>query len=650
MNEVKAIQDKYNILEKALNNTNQHFKRAAQEKDKLGEKARHLIKQRQQLMVNKKQNRKHITEISKNINESIRKHRSKVRLERIRTSIESTGGIKKSMKDLIHEKAWIPSIKNKNQDQVSKRSQIIETATEFYKELYNEDFPTDASTYCLNNYNEDIPDFLNCEVEHAIRTQKNDKSPGEDNIRNELLKIAIDVIINPLTQLFNAVLKEEIIPTQWTKNIITLLHKKGDKNEINNYRPISLMSNIYKVFSKVILGRITKVLEENQPVEQAGFRKNYATIDHIHVIKQIIEKFHEYNKHYYIAFVDYNKAFDSLKHSEIWKSLNEQGVPHKYIRIIMQLYKHNTAKIKLERIGEEFEIKKGVRQGDPLSPKIFTAVLETVFRRLNWEEHGLNINGTKLNHLRFADDLILLTDDPAELQSMLTELEEQSKLVGLTMNTSKTKLMTNGAKKHIKMDGKDMEYVEEYVYLGQVISPINQTSKEIQTRIDKAWKKFWSLKEVLKSNEVPTYHKFKILNSCVLPVLMYGCQTWGLTSFQYKKLNTSQNNMERSILNIKLKDKIRLTKIKSISKTRCASEKVRELKWRWAGHFLRQSMGKWTTEITEWYPRDGRRSRGRPMQRWSDDIRRVGGCLWTRKARDRGAWKSLEEAYVQGTS
>lgn len=102
-----------------------------------------------------------------------------------------------------------------------------------------------------------------------------------------------------LTDLFNEILETETIPKDWTKSTTVLLHKKGSKEEIGNYRPISLMSNIYKVFSKVILSRITTTLDENQPREQAEFRSKFSTIDHIHVLRQILQKYSEYNKCYY---------------------------------------------------------------------------------------------------------------------------------------------------------------------------------------------------------------------------------------------------------------------------------------------------------------------------------------------------------------
>lgn len=70
------------------------------------------------------------------------------------------------------------------------------------------------------------------------------------------------------------------------------------------------------------------------------------------------------------------------------------------------------ARVRTEKLGEHFHIKKGVRQGDPLSPKLFSATLEHVFRQLEWDDYGININGVLLNHLRFADDFILISENP----------------------------------------------------------------------------------------------------------------------------------------------------------------------------------------------------------------------------------------------
>ncbi|GBP28313.1 Retrovirus-related Pol polyprotein from type-1 retrotransposable element R2 [Eumeta japonica] len=269
------------------------------------------------------------------------------------------------------------------------------------------------------------------------------------------------------------------------------------------------MTNIYKIFSKIILDRISTTLDENQPIEQADFRKKFATIDHIHTVKQIVEKYNEYNKPLYMAFIDYTKAFDSISHEEIWDSLKNQGIPTVYIKIIKSIYAKSKARIKLESLGETLKIERGVRQGDPLSPKLFSAVLENVFRKLHWNHYGLDIDGRKLNHLRFADDIILFEENPSKLQIMIEELNNESNKVGLSININKTKLLTNSENQEISINNLPLEYVTEYTYLGQIISHKGQTTKEIKKRIANGWKRYWSLKEVMKSTEFSTAIKEK---------------------------------------------------------------------------------------------------------------------------------------------
>ncbi|GBP23911.1 hypothetical protein EVAR_86288_1 [Eumeta japonica] len=106
--------------------------------------------------------------------------------------------------------------------------------------------------------------------------------------------------------------------------------------------------------------------------------------------------------------------------------------------------------------------------------------------------------------------------------------------------------------------------------------------------------------------------------------------------------------MERSVIGVRRKDKIRLNKIKNETKFKDANKVCKTLKWKWwAGHMLREKNEKWSRIISEWYPRDGKRNKGRPIKRWEDDIKGVAGPEWTRIARDRDRWKSLEEAFVE---
>lgn len=276
---------------------------------------------------------------------------------------------------------------------------------------------------------------------------------------------------------------------------------------------------------------------------------------------------------------------------------------------------------------------------------MFTAVLETMFRKLNWETYDLNINGERLTHLRFADDIVILAENHEVLGKMLNTLDIESKRIGLNMNLNKTKVMTNGVQRPIKLEDAEIEYVSEYIYLGQTISFQNATAKEIDRRIATAWRKYWANKDIFKSR-IPIYLKKKLMDNTILPSLLYGCQTWPLTREAVAKIAKFQRAAERSMLGLTLIDRVRNEDIRRKTKVIDAVTMLCKLKWKWAGHLARMTDGRWTERIIHWYPRNSARTRGRQKKRWKDDIIDVAGAAWPRIARDRIAWTSMEEAYI----
>lgn len=212
------------------------------------------------------------------------------------------------------------------------------------------------------------------------------------------------------------------------------------------------------------------------------------------------------------------KAFDSVNHSSVIEALKEIGVEGIYIRIIEEMYRNNQSYIVAERSGPLFPVRKGVKQGDNLSPDLFICTLEKALRRLKWRNKGIEINGTKLNKLEFADDVVLFSTSAEELSGMIEELFRECQAVGLEPNYSKTKLMTNSIQETITINNSTLCYVDDYIYLGQVISFKDSMNKEIQRRLSLGWKKYWSLNFILKSKYEMRLKKL-IFDSCVLPVV-----------------------------------------------------------------------------------------------------------------------------------
>lgn len=590
--------------------------------------------------------KKTLKRLYKKISKKIKEVKNKKKLETLEKELELRSSTKHTIKRFGKGKEWITSL-SKN---ITNRQEILEEATSFYRNLYsNKDKPISSTLSELDFLtDETVPSILNREVENAIEQLKKEKSSGEDGITNDIIKAMVEPLTPHLTKLFNSIIIQEKIPNDWKESIITLIYKKGDPLLIDNYRPICLLPTIYKLFSKVLLNRMSAQLEEQQPREQAGFRKGFSTTDHIFTVTQVMEKFVEHNKILYLAFVDYTKAFDSISHECVWNCLREQGIHTKYINILQTIYKETQAKVKLERVGTTFPINRGVKQGDPISPKLFTALLETIFRNMNIEDQsfGININGERLTHLRFADDIVILAENHEDIQAMLTKLDTESQKVGLYMNPTKTKVMTNGITKPIYIDSGIIDYVPDYIYLGQTISFQNPMNKEIDRRIASAWKRYWSNKDVFKSN-LPVNLKKKIMDNTILPALLYGCQTWSLTKNIVRKIITFQRATERSMLGLKLQDRVKNTEIRRITKITDAVDMLCRLKWKWAGHVARTTDGRWSERILHWYPRDTTRPPGRPKRRWCDDIVEIAGNTWTRRAKDRRDWQTMEEAYTQ---
>ena len=136
---------------------------------------------------------------------------------------------------------------------------------------------------------------------------------------------------------------------------------------------------------KIIKNRVYNQLDFQQWKEQAGFSKRYAIIDHLHTINQLIERANEYQITMHMIFIDYSKAFDSIGHKQTWESLENQGVPKKKIRILKNTYKNSKAYVRTDSKGEMFTMEKGVKQGNSMSSNLFNAVLEEVFRNLDWK-------------------------------------------------------------------------------------------------------------------------------------------------------------------------------------------------------------------------------------------------------------------------
>ena len=161
------------------------------------------------------------------------------------------------------------------------------------------------------------------EVICAIKALKNGKAVGIDEVRNEFIKHSSPPLISIYCKLFNKVLDSGIVPEQWVQGIIIPIYKgKGDTTQCDNYRGITLLSCVSKLFTSILNKRLTTFIDDNEILlaNQAGFRKSHSTLDHCFVLKSLIDLFLHNKKRIYVAFIDFRKAFDSVWRSGLWEN------------------------------------------------------------------------------------------------------------------------------------------------------------------------------------------------------------------------------------------------------------------------------------------------------------------------------------------
>jgi hypothetical protein len=224
-----------------------------------------------------------------------------------------------------------------------------------------------------------VPEPSLVEVETAIGNLKRYKSPGTDQIPAKLLKAGGETYFK-IHRLICSIWNKEELPQQWKEFIIVPIHKKGDKTDCNNYRGISHLSTAYNILSNILLARLTPYVNEIIGNHQCEFHCNRSNTDQIFCIRQILEKKWEYNGTVHQLFIDFKKAYDSVKREVLYSILPKFGIPKKLVRIIKIFLNESYSKIRVgKHLSHTFHIQSGLKQGDALPPLLFNFASEYIF-------------------------------------------------------------------------------------------------------------------------------------------------------------------------------------------------------------------------------------------------------------------------------
>eukprot|EP00745_Piridium_sociabile_P024691 TRINITY_DN39152_c0_g3_i6.p1 TRINITY_DN39152_c0_g3~~TRINITY_DN39152_c0_g3_i6.p1 ORF type:complete len:696 (-),score=54.33 TRINITY_DN39152_c0_g3_i6:199-2037(-) len=350
-----------------------------------------------------------------------------------------------------------------------------------------------------------------------------------------------------LTKLFNAIFDKGVYPREWSKAIIIPIHKKGNPDNVDNYRGVSLLSIVSKSYTSILNTRLYSWLENNNLISecQAGFRKKHSTVDHIFTLNAVIQKcMSKKGRKLYVAFVDFRKAFDSVQHNKLLECINNQGVRGKFFASLRAMYNSLLSCVRSNHeFSEMFECPTGVRQGCVLSPTLFSLFINQLADHVEQKgKHGVQLlpDIMELFILLFADDLALLSTTPCGLQNQLNTLQESCDKMELNVNIEKTKVMVfrkgGFLGKHEKWfyNGKRLEVVNSYCYLGYNFTTMVSVKRGTMHLVTKGKKAAIQLCRVLqKYKEISPKAFFNIFDVKIQPILLYSSEVWGFNRLDH---------------------------------------------------------------------------------------------------------------------
>ena len=304
--------------------------------------------------------------------------------------------------------------------------------------------------------------------------------------------------------IFNYIFTNGTYPDAWAKGVIVPIHKKGDTKNPSNYRGITLINITAKLFSMLLRNRINKWCENNKKLNdsQFGFRDNHSTTDCIFILHLIIQKVLASRNKLFCAFIDYEKAFDTVNHDILWVKLVQSGLSCKIMNMIKSIYSNIKACVRSSstmNFSEFFDISIGLKQGEPLSPLLFLLFINDITDYIDMVNlSDKDIEQLSLYLLLFADDIALFTTNPISLQAQLDSISQYSTSCGLKINVNKTKVCIFETRKshhnyQWTINEQIIEIVDSFCYLGVKLYYTGNMRYAVKALSDQALKAYHSL-------------------------------------------------------------------------------------------------------------------------------------------------------------
>ena len=443
---------------------------------------------------------------------------------------------------------------------LDQNSEILDNITAYYKNLYKQLPENDKSLMkqCENMFlnknnvktldetdkNLQDEDITIQELLNSLKSMKNGSSPGLDGLPIEFYKVFWGDIKDIFFECVKFIFKTGSLAPSQSDSLICLLFKGGDldREEIGNWRPISLVNSDYKIITKCLARRLNCVIDKLIDSNQSAFIKGRNIACMLREVYDVIENEKNSSRSGILLSIDYSKAFDTLATSIIIKALRLYGFGDTFVKWIEIILKNRRCSVRNAGfISKPFAMERGVRQGCPVSPLLFILATELFasYIRSDPKIKGIRIKGsTRTIKIRlFADDTTLFLRDFVDFREVLSRIKMFASFSGLQLNIKKTYALSFG---NAALQGRyicGVEFVARLKILGIIFS-LREEAGQIEENYTGKIKDLEKLLALWSRRNLTLIGKIIIIKTFGISKFIHIMSSIGVEEKQISKINS----------------------------------------------------------------------------------------------------------------
>ena len=412
---------------------------------------------------------------------------------------------------------------------------------------------------CLNSDSE--PQLVTDEeILSAVKSLNRGKAADGYGVTAEHVYHGGQDLLKVVKSLINNILLAKDVPSSLKLGILNPIFKnKGSQRESQNYRGITITPVLTRLIESVIKSRIEFKLLQQQNLLQRGFTKNSSPMNCALLVEEFYRNNKDLHKPTYVAFMDAKSAFDVVVHSNLMRKLYNTGIEPNEWMLINSLHQDSVTAVKWRnKLSSTYINQQGVRQGGVLSADLYKLYNNAQLHRIQETGKGARIGSIEIQAPACADDVTVLSNDSNDLQFLINVCKDYSDMDGYVLQDQKSVVLKMNSIRNYpeseawKLGSKEMPVVDSTTHMGILRTSANQELSAVENNIQKAQRTAYSLMGagLHGENGVDPETAMSLLNTYVLPVLLYGLEVIIPSGKAFTMLETQYKRLLKQILSL----------------------------------------------------------------------------------------------------